>query len=77
MLFDPYKCPECGEPARGVLETVSGLALLDIDEDGSAEYAGETKMYWDSQVMDLTDDNMATLGCPRGHQWQAKLVDEE
>jgi hypothetical protein len=50
MRFKPWKCPECGQPAKGTLETISGLALMTFDAEGNAEYDGETKVDWDNQV---------------------------
>ena len=43
MQFDPWKCPECDQPATGTVEVVHGVALLIFDDEGHAEYAGETK----------------------------------
>ena len=76
MRFDPCKCPGCGDVATGVLETVSGLALLNVDADGSADYAGETDIDWDDQRTLLDDKGHATLRCPNGHQWQAAVKNE-
>jgi len=76
MRFDPWKCPECGDAAKGTLETVPGLALLIIDPDGAADYAGETEMDWDGQRTILDNEGRATLQCPSGHQWQASVREE-
>jgi len=75
MRFNPFQCPECNEPARGTVEIIHGLALLIFDEEGNADYEGETKVDWDSQTS-LTDDRgRVTLECPSGHQWQASVDD--
>ncbi len=38
-----------GARITGTLERLSGYALLlDINDDGSLEYAGETEVDWDS-----------------------------
>ena len=50
MRFDPWKCPECDQPATGTVEVIHGLALLLFDDEGDADYAGETKVLWDSQT---------------------------
>ena len=75
MRFDPWKCPECGKPARGTHEMVPGLALLNFAPDGEAEYEGETKMYWDGQTTDTDDAGKVLLECPEGHQWPADITD--
>ena len=50
MQFNPWKCPECDQAATGTVEVIHGLALLIFDEQGNADYAGETKVDWDSQT---------------------------
>ena len=71
MRFDPWKCPECDQPATGTVEVIHGVALLLFDDEGDANYAGETKVDWNSQVSLLDASGRLTLGCPNGHQWQA------
>ena len=72
MQFDPWKCPECDQPASGTVEVIHGVALLLFDDEGRAEYAGETKVDWDSQTSLLDARGRVTLECPSGHQWQAR-----
>jgi hypothetical protein len=71
MRFNPWRCPECDEAAKGTVEVIRGLALLNFDEQGDADYAGETKVDWDQQMSLLDDHGRVTLECPNGHQWQA------
>ena len=71
MRFKPWKCPECDEAAAGTVELIRGLALLMFDEQGDADYEGETKVDWDSQTSLPDAHNQVTLECPNGHQWQA------
>ena len=71
MQFNPLKCPECDQAAAGTVEVIHGLALLIFDEQDNADYAGETKVDWDSQVSLLDACGRVTLECPNGHQWQA------
>ena len=71
MRFNPWKCPECSQPAAGTVEIIHGLALLLFDERGDADYAGETKVSWDSQTSLLDARGRITLKCRNGHQWQA------
>ena len=75
MKFDRPRCPECGELAWGMLEQVPGLALLLFDEDGRAEYDGETKMFWDDQTTCRDEGGRITLECPNGHRWPAGQVE--
>ena len=71
MRFNPWKCPECDQTATGTVELIRGLALLMFDEQGDADYEGETKVDWDSQTSLLDARDQVTLECPNGHQWQA------
>lgn len=75
MRFTPWKCPECGQPAKGTLETVPGLALLTFDDDGKAEYDGETKIDWDGQESQQDECGRSLLECHAGHQWPATRED--
>ncbi len=62
-------CPACGEMARGTLEVVHGVALVQLDaETGQITYAGETGMCWDSQTLVLRDDKPVWV-CGCGHEW--------
>jgi len=76
MTFDMPWCTVCGQLARGMLEIVPGLALLNFDNAGRAEYEGETKIAWDDQLPCRDRQGRLTLQCPDGHQWQAQLLDE-
>lgn len=75
MRFEPPTCPACGEQAKGVLETIPGIALLLFDESGDAQYAGETDVRWDSQSAVRDRLGHVTLLCPDGHQWPALQPD--
>ena len=76
MRFDPWRCPECGEPAYGIQETVPGLALLNFDDDGNAEYESETKLlWWDGQVT-IMKEGQVTLEFVNGHAWAATMDSE-
>ena len=67
MRFTPWKCPECNQAAKSTVELIRGLALLMFDEEGDADYEGETKVDWDSQTSLLDARNQVTLECPNGH----------
>jgi hypothetical protein len=73
MRLTPWRCPECDQPAKGILETIPGIARLHFDEDGSAEYAGGTDVGWDGQESVLAPDGRVTLVCPDGHEWLASI----
>lgn len=75
MRFTPANCPECGQLAHGTLETVPGIALLVFDDNGNAEYEGETKIDWDSQVSQRDEAGRVLLECSEGHQWPAERRD--
>ena len=69
-------CPECGEPARGTLEVVQGVALVDPDpETGKPVYAGETDIDWDSQQT-VQRAGKPVWVCSCGHEWTANAVPE-
>lgn len=69
MIFETPRCTACGQLACGILEEVSGLAGLDVDEEGNAEYVGETAVDWNSQQSHVQDDGRVILECPNGHRW--------
>jgi hypothetical protein len=75
MRFDPSNCPSCGEQATGLLETIPGIAFLLFDENGDAQYAGETDVCWDNQTTVRDRLGHVMLVCPDEHQWPASLPD--
>ena len=82
MRFEPSNCPECGQQAKGTLETIPGIARLLFDEDGNAEYLGGTDVCWDGQETVRDESGRATLVCPDGHDgikgtvWRAGSPDD-
>ena len=72
MRFDPWKCPTCDQPAKGTLDLIPGLARLLFDDNGNADYLGETLVDWEGQRTPTDDQGRVTLCCPDGHQWQAR-----
>lgn len=74
MRFEKPCCPECGECADGTFETVTGVALLNFEPDGSAEYGGETKIFWDDQKTDWNKDGTLLI-CHQGHTWRSQDLD--
>jgi len=75
MKFDVPCCSVCGEAATGTLESVPGLALLVFDQQGLAEYAGETRWDWNSQATLRDGLGRAMLECCHGHQWPSHMDD--
>ena len=75
MRFTPWKCPECGQSAQGTVDTIPGLALLAFDDNGNAEYNGETKIDWNNQTTLHDESGRDLLECPAGHQWPAERED--
>ena len=75
MRFMPWKCPECGQSAKGTLEMIPGLALLAFDAEGWGEYDGETQIDWNNQTNQHDEDGNDLLECPAGHQWPAERQD--
>jgi len=75
MHFEPLNCPKCGKPARGILETLSGVAELHLNEDGTIEYSGATEVFWDEQKTVLNDAGQVAMLCRDGHEWFAVRSD--
>jgi hypothetical protein len=72
MIFQPAKCPTCGELPRGTVEKLMGCAeLMEPDEDGQMEYSGTTDIWWDEQHTLTDDDGTVCLCCLNGHDWWA------
>ena len=76
MRLEPFDCPQCGEVAKGTLETLSGVALLfkAIDNNGNptgeVEYDGYTEIFWNDQQTVHRNGNPVLI-CSSGHTWEA------
>jgi hypothetical protein len=73
------RCPD-GHEIDGTVEMVRGIALIqdtaDFRPDGTVkiEYAGETKMDWDSQTS-VMEGRERIFSCTDGHEWrESQLV---
>lgn len=77
MRFDIPKCPTCGEPPEGTLESLTGLALLSRPDENSPEleYDGWTEIYWDEQKTVTDEAGKLTLICPNGHDWKSAVTE--
>lgn len=69
----PLKCPECGEEIKGSVDLVPGCALMNVDPDGTFEWAGETEMDWDNQHNLEQDPKRMRVQCCDGHEWIVDL----
>lgn len=74
MRFDPLICSECGDPARGTVETITGVAEFDIADDGSVTYSGYTDIWWEEQRTVEDSDGKVRLVCHCGHDWPARML---
>lgn len=77
MIFETSKCPKCNEPPDTILETMLVSAILtEPDEYGEQDYAGESKMHWDTQEPD-DFNGQVQLTCSKGHEWYSNMLDTE
>ena len=75
MKFAMVNCPECGERARGSVETICGVAVFtDPGPDGSVQYEGDTDLWWDEQKTIRDNRGRVQLTCPNGHDWFTEEV---
>ena len=81
-LSDPL-CPECGEPACGTVERLSGYAeFLGVPgTDDEIEYSGWTEIWWDEQRTVQQNenappgpDNLPLVCCANGHVWATGIA---
>jgi hypothetical protein len=68
-ISGPLKCPECGEEIIGSVDLVPGCALMNVEPDGTFEWAGETEMFWDGQYNHCEDPTKLLVQCRNGHEW--------
>lgn len=66
------KCPQCGNPAVGTVDTVPGVALFDGNPStGEVNYAGTTEVDWDGQETRKQEANpLVTCG---DHEWATAI----
>ena len=78
MRLHTPMCPQCGEPANGTLECLSGRADFNIEPGPGidVDYGGWTEIWWDEQrtILERGDepegpDNRPLVCCPNGHTW--------
>ncbi len=73
MILEVPLCPTCREPAVGIAETMLCTAMIQQEDDGSFEYAGESKVHWDTQEATLGADKRARVECDAGHEWETGI----
>lgn len=66
-------CPVCKARANGILETMLVRYELDVAEDGSFDYTGETQEY-DETAEPLFEKGHVTVSCEAGHEWPTVLI---
>jgi hypothetical protein len=72
MKFEKGKCPKCGEPVRGTMDLIPGIAWVsELDADGCQEYEGETEMDWDGQRTRTHGGKLMVI-CSNYHTWFTK-----
>lgn len=72
-------CPVCGKLAEGTVETLRGLAEINVDPvTRIAEYSGTTEIWWDEQRTVFNENaSHIILGCPEGHEWGSEYCEED
>lgn len=78
MKWEQNTCPECrGEPVK-LLEVTEAQATLQPNGEGGFEYAGESKMLWDTQAPYKTPENdLEVLRCDNDHEWETRRTEGE
>lgn len=74
MTLEEPICSICGSPAAGISETIQCTALIGRKEDGSFDFAGETKVHWDTQKAPVDGDKRARVECENGHEWPTRIA---
>lgn len=70
MKISPDKCPECGACIEGTCETLTGVALLFQNDDGTYEYNGQTDIHWNGQKTVKVGEETEVI-CEQGHTFLA------
>ena len=74
MKLKIFKCPTCKGLATGTLELLPGVAELNVDETGEADYSGTTDIQWDSQSS-IKRRGKYILTCDNGHEWLSAITE--
>jgi hypothetical protein len=73
MIFDTPRCEICGELAKGTMESLPGVALFVFDKEDTAEYSGETEIWWNDQTTRYDAEGRIALVCPNDHVWYSRV----
>ncbi len=81
MKIHRLLCPQCGEPAIGTVERLSGRAeFTPVADDGTTEYSGWTEIWWEEQKTVYqhdeapeSADNLPLVICANGHNWPTPI----
>ena len=68
---DPGRCPECGERARWITQTLYALAELEGGPRNRYDYAGSSEPLWDTMETHRDEAGAVELQCVNGHLWRA------
>jgi len=60
-----------------LLEAVEAKASLQPNGNGGFEYAGGSKMLWDTQIPKKEPDGKETLLCDNDHEWETLRTEGE
>jgi hypothetical protein len=79
MKFAAEHCPECGDDAYGVVETmpvVTRLFPVEYDSDGKGDYDyhGDSDVCWDASESPCEEEGVIRLMCREGHMWDTYVA---
>lgn len=75
-LAEP-RCPECGEHACTIEETMLvnyEIGLFDDTPEGEFEYTGEYEDFADTAQPHIVEGTVKVY-CPEGHDWRTALLE--
>lgn len=80
--FEKALCPICESLPDGILEKVECKALIQkvphSERSMLFDYAGESKIFWDTQEPVAKTDDIVTLFCSKCHtEWKSKMITVE
>ena len=75
MRFTQPNNPKTGKAAIGTCDMIPGIALVQFNEDGSADYVGETKVDWDGQRTITDKSGRVQLIDQDGSTWFSEMTE--
>ena len=73
MRIEPSVCPHCCANIAGTADIVPALAYVNRSEDGTYEWAGESKVFWDGQESVMDSEGLTLVQCDEGHEFEARV----